>query len=117
MKRKRLSKQERLQDYHDMMSKVFQEMKQIRDCGGIKLILNFGVHGKHDVIAIYVIQYIIGDFKGNDILCGRKGGHSLQIQGLCRDCNIHPSEGDNTCINRPLLSPPNNKIEMQLLTE
>ena len=96
-------KQEKLQDYHDMMSKIYQEMKQIRDCGGIKLTLNFGNDGKHEVIAIPVIQYIIGDCKGNDTLCGRKGGHSLQMNGLCRDCNIHPSEGDNTCINKPLL--------------
>ena len=100
---KSYSKQEKLQDYHDMMSKIYLEMKQIRDSGGIKLTLNFGVDGKHEVIAIPVIQYVIGDCKGNDTLCGRKGGHSLQMKGLCRDCNIHPSEGDNTCIDRPLL--------------
>ena len=38
-----LSKQEKLQDYHDMMSKIFKELKQIRDCGGIKLTLNLGI--------------------------------------------------------------------------
>ena len=97
------SKEQKLQDYHDMMSKIYLEMKQIRDCGGIKLTLNFGIHGNHTVIAVPVIQFIIGDCKGNDILCGRKGGHSLLMPGLCRDCNIHPSEGDNTCINKPLL--------------
>ena len=96
-------RQEKLQDYHDMMSKIFQEMKDIRDCGGIKLTLNFGLHGKHDVIAIPVIQYVIGDCKGNDTLCGRKGGHSLSMKGLCRDCNISPSDGDNTCVNEPLI--------------
>ena len=86
-----------------MMSKIFQEMKYIRDCGGIKLTLNFGIHGKHDVIIFPVIQYVIGDCKGNDTLCRRKGGHSLSIQGLCRDCDISPSDGDNTCINQPLI--------------
>ena len=65
--------------------------------------LNFVIHGKHDVIAIPAIHYIIGDCKGNDMLCGRKGGHSSQMQDLCRDCNTHPSKGDNTCINKPLL--------------
>ena len=25
------------------------------------------------------------------------------MKGLCRDCNIHPSEGDNICINKLLL--------------
>ena len=96
-------RQEKLQDYHDMMSKIFQEMKDMRECGGIKLTLNFGIHGKHDVIAIPVIQYVIGDCKGNDILCGMNGGHSLSMQGLCRDCNFHPSDGDNTCIKQPLI--------------
>ena len=62
-----------------MVSRIFKEMKQIRDCGGIKLTLNFGIHGIHNVIAIPAIQFIIGDCKGNDILCGRKGGHSLQL--------------------------------------
>ena len=94
---------EKLQDYHDMMSKIFEEMKYIRDCGGIKLTLDFGKHGKHNVIAIPVIQYIIGDCKGNDTLCGRKGGHSLNMKGLCRDCNIPPDDGDNICIDAPLI--------------
>ena len=48
-------RQEKLQDYHDMMSKISKEIKDIRDCGGIKLTLNFGIHGKHDIIAIPVI--------------------------------------------------------------
>ena len=94
---------ERLQDYHDMMAKIFEEMKQIRDSGGIKLTLDFGKDGTHEVIAIPVIQYIIGDCKGNDTLCGRKGGHSLGMKGLCRDCNITPDDGDNTCIEGPLI--------------
>ena len=46
------------------------------------------------VIAIPVIQFIIGDCKGNDLLCGRKGGHHLNMKGLCRDCNIAPKDGD-----------------------
>ena len=49
-----------------------------------------------------VIQFIIGDCKGNDLLCGRKGGHSLKMKGLCRDCNISPDDGDDACLNEPL---------------
>ena len=85
------------------MAKIFEEMKQIRESGGIKLTLDFGKYGTHEVIAIPVIQYIIGDCKGNDTLCGRKGGHSLGMKGLCRDCNITPDDGDNTCIGGPLI--------------
>ena len=44
----------------------------------------------------------LGDCKGNDTLCGRKGGHSLNMGGLCRDCNIPPADGDDVCIDRPL---------------
>ena len=32
---------EKIQDYHDMMAKIFEEMKYIRDSGGIKLTLDF----------------------------------------------------------------------------
>ena len=78
-------------------------MKLIRDHGGIQLTLDFGKYGKHEVIAIPVIQFIIGDCKGNDTLCGRKGGHAINMKGLCRDCNISPQNGDDTCIDRPLL--------------
>ena len=94
---------EKLQDYHDMMSKIFEEMKNIRNNGGIKLTLDFGNHGIHEVIAIPVIQFIIGDCKGNDTLCGRKGGHSVTMKGLCRDCDISPENSDKTCIDSPLL--------------
>ena len=78
-------------------------MKLIRDNGGIRLTLDFGEKRIHDVIAIPVIQFIIGDCKGNDLLCGRKGGHSLNMSGLCRDCDIKPADGDNTCIGQELI--------------
>ena len=58
---------------------------------------------KHDVIATRFIQFIIGDCKGNDLLCGQKGGHSLQMNGLCRDCDIHPLDGDNICTGYNLI--------------
>ena len=93
---------DRAQDYHDMMAKIFQEMREIRDNGGIRLTLNLDGRS-FDVIAIPVIQFIIGDCKGNDLLCGRKGGHSLKMKGLCRDCNIEPQEGDETCLDTELL--------------
>ena len=100
---KKYVRQERLQDYYDMMAKIFEEMKYIHDCGGIQLTLDFGKYGTQEVIAIPIIQYIIGDCKGNDTLCGRKGGHSLSMKGLCCDCNIAPDNDDDTFIDGPLL--------------
>ena len=94
---------DKAQDYHDMLACIFREMKEIRENGGLKLSLNFGGTKKYDVIAIPVIQFIIGDCKGNDLLCGRKGGHSLLMNGLCRDCDVKPELGDDTCIDRNLM--------------
>ena len=94
---------DKAQDYHDMMAKIFQEMKEIRESGGLKLCLDFGNNNKHEVIAMPVIQYIIGDCKGNDLLCGRKAGHHIQMKGLCRDCNISPQDGDNVCLDSELM--------------
>ena len=78
-------------------------MKDIRDSGGIHLTLDFGNNKKHDVIAIHMIQFIIGYCKDNDLLCGRKGCHSLSMKGLCRDCDVKPDDGDNTCIDQELI--------------
>ena len=73
-------------------------MKEIHDNGGIRLTLDFGSGRKPDVIAIHAIQFIICDCKANDLLCDRKGGHSLNMKGLCRDCNAKPSDSDGTLI-------------------
>ena len=85
------------------MAKIFEEMKYIRDSGGIKLTLDFWKHDTHKVITIPVIQYIIGNCKGDDILCGRKSIHSLDMKDLYRDCIFKLDNGDNTCIGGPLL--------------
>ena len=45
------------------MAKIFQEMKDIYDNRGIKIVLDFGNGDKHTAIAIPVIQFIIGDCK------------------------------------------------------
>ena len=88
---------EKAQDYHDMMSHIFKEFKQIHDCGGMKVNLDFrhcGGENLGEYILIPVIQYIIGDCKGNDLLCGRMSGHSLKMKGACRDCFISPESLD-----------------------
>lgn len=54
-------------------------------------------------MAIPVVQFIIGYCNGNDMLCGRKGGHSL-YESFCLDCNISPDNGGNTSNQRLLCS-------------
>ena len=51
------------QDYHDMLSRLFQEMYHIRQSGGIRLTLNFGANRIHEVIDIPVIPFIIYRFQ------------------------------------------------------
>ena len=89
---------DKAQDYHDMIDHIFSEFRDIREKGGMRVNLDFGTGTVHDANIIPVIQFIIGDCKGNDLLCGRKAGHSLKMSGLCRDCNISPDSGDDTCI-------------------
>jgi hypothetical protein len=85
-----------LQDYHDMVACVFDELKEIQARGGIKCDLDFGEGLVHrDVILYPDIQYIIGDCKGMDVLCGRKGCHTLLTPWLCRDCNVPSMQGDD----------------------
>ena len=93
---------DKAQDYHNMLSHIFKDFKQLRDNGGISMTLDFGNNNKHDVVAIPVLQYVIGDCKGNDLLCGRMGGHSLNMKGLCRDCDVKPCDGDAICIGEKL---------------
>ena len=42
------------------------------------------------------------DYKGNNVLCGRKGSHSLNMNSLWCNYNIYPRDGDNTYIGPEL---------------
>ena len=69
------------------------------------LLMDLNIGGKvTQVRAVPVVAFMIGDCKGNDLLCLQKGRHHLKMKGLCRDCNIAPDDdGDNTCIGGPLI--------------
>ena len=94
---------DKAQDYNDMIGNIFNKMKAICSNGGIKLTLDFGNNKKHDVIAIPMIKFIISDCKGNNLLCERMCGHSVNMKGLRRDCNVSPYNDDNTWIDQRLL--------------
>ena len=53
------------------MAYKFKDIKDICDSRGIHLI-NFGTNQKYNVIEIIDIHFIIGDCKGNTLLCGRR---------------------------------------------
>ena len=90
-------REKKMQDYHDMLKHIFREFRSINSKGGIKVDIDFqdGRGLQKDIILVPVIQYVIGDCKGNDVHCGRKGTHSLNTPNLCRDCNIPSEEADN----------------------
>ena len=80
---------DKAQDYHNILSHAFKEMKDIRDSGDMALTLYFGMYCKHEMIDIPVIQLVIEDYKGIDLFCGRKGSYYLNINGLYYDCDIY----------------------------
>ena len=83
-----------------MLFQIFKDMKDIRDKWGVYMTLDFEENMKLDVITIPFIQFIIGDCKYNDLLCGCKGGRWLLINGLYRDYDTIPSDDDTTCVER-----------------
>ena len=81
---------------------ITREFREVQEAGG--MTMDIFIDGKQTTVkAIPVISFIIGDCKGNDLLCLRKGGHHPKMKGMCRDCNIAPDSGDDTCIGGPLL--------------
>ncbi len=94
-------RERKMQDYHDMMKVIFAELKSISDNGGLRVDIDFqdGKGVQKDIIIVPVLQYVIGDCKGNDVLCGRKGTHSLNTPMLCRDCDIPSTSADDCRYN------------------
>ena len=86
------------QDSQDMLSRIFHEMKQIRELGGLKLTLDFGKTRNHDAFIKPVMSFIIEDFQDNDLLCRRKWDHLQNMKGLYRINQFKLPYGDNACI-------------------
>ena len=76
------------QDYHDTMTFIFKGMKDILNSGVMRLTLDFVSNQKLEAITIPIIICIIGDCKYNYFVCGRNGGHSLSMNGLCHNYGI-----------------------------
>ena len=71
-----------------------RDFRRIEEHGGFHWDLK--LNGKvHKVVFKLALQFIIGDCEGHDEICGRKKGHSLEMKGLCRDCDCLPNQSDN----------------------
>ena len=99
----KVSAAEKMKDYHTIIAAIFAELKEMYESGGIRMTLDFGNGKKHDVIGIPVVQFIIGDAKGNDVLCLRKPCYTKQVKMLCRDCTISPHDASKVTVDEPLI--------------
>jgi len=89
-----ISPKDRLQEYHDILAFLMKDLKRIQD-NGIPWELDLGGGRVHKVVLRMPLQFIIGDCEGHDKLIGRFKGHTQNIKGLCRDCDIPSKHADN----------------------
>jgi hypothetical protein len=89
-----MTPKERLQEYHDILSFLMNDLKRIQE-NGIKWTLDFGEDGQHEVVLRLPLQFIVGDCEGHDKLAGHFKGHTMTIKGLCRDCDIPTTNSDD----------------------
>ena len=66
-------------------------MPKLSEAQDLKLKCGKEIH----VNLIIYIQFIIGDTKGHDHLCGRMGSYQLGMKQLCRECDVSPDKSDN----------------------
>jgi hypothetical protein len=63
---------------------------------GMQWTLDLGNGLSHKVVLkMPFLQFVVGDCEGHDKLVGRFIGHTMNIKGLCRDCNIPTQHSDN----------------------
>ena len=93
--RHKLRSDEKVQDVHSILSLILNEYKELQGKnGGFSWTLDLG-DKQFEVVFKLAVQVVIGDCKGNDVLCGRFGSHSLSVKRLCRDCDVLTLDGDN----------------------
>jgi hypothetical protein len=89
-----VSPKERLQEYHDILTFLLKDLKKIQR-EGFPWTLDLGGECKHKVILKMPLQFVIGDCEGHDKLLGRFKGHTMNLKGLCRDCDVPTQESDD----------------------
>ena len=93
----KVSSTTKLQDYHAIINHIIKDIYELQGKdGGFQWKLGLGDNTEeYNVIFKIATQVVIGDCKGNDLLCGRYGSHSKQVKRLCRDCKVLTVEGDD----------------------
>ena len=68
--------------YHKCIKELLTYIKLIQSEGGISFELTLQNGSKHNVKLMIYIQFVIGDTKGHDMLCGCMGSHHLNMKQL-----------------------------------
>jgi hypothetical protein len=92
---KLFSPDEKAKDYHHVLGHIMKGVRGLQNCEGLDWTFISREGATHVRRLVFTTQYIIGDCKGNDILCGRYGTHA-NTGGLVRDCDIRTEDGDST---------------------
>ena len=84
---------DKLTDYHTILDAILEDLREIQESGGLLWNLEYkGV--THQVRFKFPIQFVVGDCKGHNFLCGRFGSHN-NTHSLCRDCDVLLKNSDN----------------------
>ena len=96
------SADQKAEDYHFCLSKVLDGIRRIQqNKNGYKWTFSFtnneGEISKHSRCLHFPLAYVIGDAKGNDLLCGRYGSHH-NTRCVGRDCDALTTSCDNPLV-------------------
>lgn len=81
-----------IRDYHAILFSILSPLIDLQEKGGFKW--EFEIGGKLCEARCKVpVQFIIGDCKSQDMLCGRYGSHNCH--SICRDCDCTFQESDD----------------------
>ena len=90
-----LNSKKKLEIYHKCIKEMFSLLKNIQNEGGIPFDLKMENGTIMKVNLILYVQFIMGNTKGHDHLCGRMGCYNLNMKQSVRDCCVSSSESDN----------------------
>ena len=90
-----LNSQKKLEVYHKCINEMLSVLKEIQKEGGIPFDLKLKNGKSMKVNLILYVQFVIGDTKGHDHLCGRMGCYNLKMKQSVRDCCVTSEESDN----------------------
>ena len=80
--------------YQLVLKEIFHQMDEIQQEGGIKWDLELSDGSTKKCNLIIYPQFIIGDTKGHDSICGRYASHNSRQ--CVRDCDVLKSQSDLT---------------------